>query len=122
MSSSESHREVLEALPDLPQDDGGPVFREPWEAQAFAMTVALYEAGKFTWPEWAEALSAELKAAGAEQDGHDYYRHWLKALERISADKGLTSAGELGDRKDAWDRAAKATPHGEPIVLGAEDA
>ena len=121
MSASKAQQEVLQALPGLPQDDGGPVFREPWEAQAFAMTVALYEAGKFTWPEWAEALSAELKAAGAEQDGHDYYRHWLKALEQITSAKGLTSETELGDRKDAWDRAAKATPHGEPIVLGAEE-
>ena len=120
MSVSEAERAALEALPDLPRDEGGPVFQEPWQAQAFAMTVALYEAGKFTWPEWAEALSAELKAAGAEQDGHDYYRHWLGALERIASEKGLTSHSELGERKDAWDRAARATPHGQPIELGAE--
>ncbi len=120
MSVSEAEQAALEALPDLPRDDGGPVFREPWEAQAFAMTVALYEAGKFTWPEWAEALSAELKAAGAGQSGHDYYQHWLKALENLAAEKGMTSADELGLRKDAWDRAARATPHGEPIVLGAD--
>ena len=120
MSVSEAERAALDALPDLPRDDGGPVFQEPWEAQTFAMAVALHEAGKFTWPEWADALSAELKAAGAGQDGHDYYRHWLKALERIASDKGLTSESELGERKDAWDRAAKATPHGQPIVLGAE--
>ncbi|MEM7425447.1 MAG: nitrile hydratase accessory protein [Pseudomonadota bacterium] len=121
MNASETDRALLDALPDLPRGDGGPVFSEPWEAQAFAMTLALHQAGKFTWPEWAEALSAELKAAGTDQDGHDYYRHWLRALERLSADKGLTSEPELTKRRKAWDRAARATRHGEPIVLGAKE-
>ena len=38
-------------LPGQPHDEGGPVFREPWEAQAFAMTLSLHERGLFTWPE-----------------------------------------------------------------------
>ncbi len=117
MSASEA--EVLAAIATIPRDEEGPVFREPWEAQAFAMTVALHEAGNFTWPEWAEALGAELAAAGPGQGGEEYYRCWLGALEKLASTKGLTSAGELTTRKDAWDRAARATPHGQPIVLGA---
>ncbi len=115
-----SRDEVLSAVPSLPRDKDGPVFREPWEAQAFAMTVALHEAGHFTWPEWAEALGAELSAAGAEQSGEDYYLRWLSALEKVLAAKHITSQSELLERKTAWDRAAKATPHGEPIELGRE--
>ena len=33
------------AVPGVPRDADGPVFREPWEAQAFAMTLALHERG-----------------------------------------------------------------------------
>lgn len=107
-------------LPSLPRDEDGPVFREPWEAQAFAMTVNLHARGHFTWPEWAEALSVEIKAAGAQDDGEDYYLHWLTALEKLVASKNLLNSNDMCERKDAWDRAARATPHGEPIVLGRE--
>jgi len=108
------------ALPSLPRDDEGPVFREPWEAQAFAMAVELHGRGAFTWPEWADALAREIAAAGATDTGADYYLHWLSALEKLVAEKNLASGPELAERKDAWDRAARATPHGEPIVLGRE--
>ncbi|MDP6689311.1 MAG: nitrile hydratase accessory protein [Alphaproteobacteria bacterium] len=107
-------------LPSLPRDEDGPVFDEPWQAQAFAMTVWLHEQGHFTWPEWAEHLGAEIAAAVGEGDpdlGDTYYLHWLKALETLVAEKGLLTAGALADRKEAWDRAAHATPHGQPIVL-----
>ncbi len=111
----------LSRLPDLPCDAEGPVFRAPWEAQAFAMAVALHQKGLFTWPEWAEALSAEIKAAQAAGDpdtGETYYRHWLAALEKLVVAKGAASAMVLRETADAWDRAARATPHGQPIVLG----
>lgn len=105
-------------LPSLPRDDEGPVFREPWEAQAFAMAVNLHARGHFTWPEWADALSNEIKTVGADDEGDDYYVYWLAALEKLVVAKNLASKSELTTRKDAWDRAARATPHGEPIVLG----
>lgn len=110
-------------LPSLPRDEDGPVFREPWEAQAFAMTLWLHEQGHFTWPEWAERLSAEITAAQDDGDpdrGDTYYLHWLKALEGLVAEKGLLSAADLSDRKAAWSRAAQATPHGQPIELPSE--
>ena len=100
--------------------DGAPVFREPWEAQAFALTLALHERGLFTWSEWARALSREIRraeAAGDPGDGSTYYRHWLSAVERLVAAKGLTSDDALAERRAAWDRAAHATPHGAPILL-----
>jgi nitrile hydratase accessory protein len=100
--------------------DGAPVFREPWEAQAFAMTLALHARGLFTWPEWAAALAAEIRraqAAGDPDDGSTYYRHWLSAIERLMAEKGIADPAALAARRDAWDRAARATPHGAPILL-----
>ncbi len=108
-------------LPALPRDEAGaPVFREPWEAQAFAMAVRLHEAGHFTWPEWAERLAGEIKraqAAGDPDRGDTYYHHWLRALEGLVAEKGLVGAHELRQRKADWEVAARATPHGKPIEL-----
>jgi nitrile hydratase accessory protein len=115
-----SRPELLRVLPEIPRDADGPVFREPWEAQAFAMAVALHERGAFSWPEWAAALAAEIKAAEAAGDpdsGETYYRHWFAALERLLATKALASRSELEKRRDQWDRAARATPHGRPIEL-----
>jgi nitrile hydratase accessory protein len=111
---------LREAFPQLPFDDDGPVFRAPWEAQAFAMTLALYERGVFTWKEWAHALSVAIEDAQASGDpdhGDTYYTHWLSALERLSAEKGCVSASMLARRRVEWDEAARATPHGQPIVL-----
>ncbi len=112
--------ENLDALPRLPRDDGGPVFSAPWQAQAFALAVRLNEAGVFTWSEWAETLGAELAAAGPDDSVDHYYEHWLAALEKLVERKGTLSHDERIARRDAWDRAARATPHGEPIVLGRE--
>jgi nitrile hydratase accessory protein len=110
----------LATLPDIPRDDDGPVFRAPWEAQAFGMAVALHQNGHFTWKEWAARLSDEIAAAqrrGEHDDGQRYYQYWLTALEKLVADKKLVVADELRTRKDEWDRAARATPHGQPIEL-----
>jgi nitrile hydratase accessory protein len=120
----ESARCAAAAVPGIPRDTDGPVFREPWEAQAFAMTLALHERGLFTWPEWSAALAAEIRhaqAAGDPDTGETYYRHWLAALERIVADKGVADAGTLARYYDAWDRAADRTPHGQPIELRPDD-
>jgi nitrile hydratase accessory protein len=111
-------------LPDQPRDDSGPVFREPWEAQAFAMTLALHERGVFTWNEWARALAAEIAAAQAAGDadlGDTYYRHWLAALEGLIAAKGVTSGAELARYRSGWLHAAERTPHGAPIELQSAD-
>lgn len=97
----------------LPKDADGPVFAEPWEAQAFAMAVKLNEAGVFAWGEWAEALGAELKS----HPDRPYYESWLAALETLVEAKGVMSGPERLARVEAWDRAARATPHGKPIVL-----
>ena len=117
-------RDAARALPDLPCDAEGPVFRAPWEAQAFAMALALHERGVFTWPEWAATLGAEIKraqAAGDPDTGETYYHHWLATLERLVAAKGVTTSDVLHRYRDAWDHAADRTPHGTPIELRAED-
>ena len=100
-------------LPSLPKDADGPVFAEPWEAQAFAMTVKLHEQGHFSWSEWAEMLGQEIKRA----PDAPYYECWLAALERLVEAKGLLGNPERLKRIEDWDRAARATPHGQPIEL-----
>ena len=110
----------LSALPPLPRDDDGPVFAEPWQAQAFALAVRLSEQGRFTWKEWAAALADEIKAAttrGEDDDGSRYYHHWLAALERLVAEKGLTDPAALSTRKEQWADAYRQTPHGKPVEL-----
>ena len=110
----------LAALPTIPRDDEGPVFRAPWEAQAFAMAVMLHERGHFTWKEWAGRLADEIAAAtgrGESDDGKRYYHYWLAALEKLVADTRIVLADELRARRDAWEEAARTTPHGQPIVL-----
>ena len=113
-------RRATEAVPGIPRDEQGPVFREPWEAQAFAMALALQQRGLFTWGEWATALGQEIKraqTAGDPDTGDTYYRHWLATLERLVTEKGVTSEETLERYREAWDRAAGRTPHGTPIEL-----
>jgi nitrile hydratase accessory protein len=113
-------RELRIVLPGLPCGESGPVFDAPWEAQAFAMTLALHERGMFTWTEWAHALNEAIldaQRAGDPDRGDTYYVHWLTALERITTAKGLVSIDGLAQRRNEWDAAARRTPHGQPIEL-----
>jgi nitrile hydratase accessory protein len=117
-------RRAADSVPGIPRDREGPVFREPWEAQAFAMALALHERGLFKWSEWAATLADEIKraqAAGDPDTGETYYRHWLATLERLVAEKQVASRETLQRYHDAWDRAADRTPHGTPIELKPDD-
>ena len=116
--------DVVGAAPGIPRGPEGPVFREPWEAQAFAMTLALHNRGLFSWSEWTAVLGDEIKRAQASGDpdtGETYYRHWLAALEHIVAEKRITDIATLARYRVAWARAAERTLHGAAIVLRAED-
>ena len=95
-------------------------FQEPWQAHAFAMVVKLHEQGQFSWGEWAETLGKFIRDAGPDDTPDNYYHHWFNALETLVEAKNITAAGELKARRDQWDRAAKATPHGQPILLEAD--
>jgi nitrile hydratase accessory protein len=104
----------------MPRDKEGPVFAEPWQAQAFALAVKLSEQGYFTWKEWAAALAGELQAAadrGEPDDGSRYYEYWLAALERLVTSKNLADPTALLARKEAWADAYRHTPHGKPVEL-----
>lgn len=117
-------RSAADAVPGIPRDADGPVFHSPWEAHAFAMALALHEKGVFAWSEWAATLGEEIRraqAAGDPDTGETYYCHWLATLERIVAEKSVTTAQVLARHREAWDRAALRTPHGTPIELRAED-
>ena len=111
---------AIDTLPGLPRDARGPVFNAPWQAQAFAMTLALHERGLFSWPEWAAALASAIqraRQAGDPDTGESYYAHWLDALEGIVIARGLADARQLHALEHASQAAAARTPHGQPIVL-----
>lgn len=113
-------KDVLNAVDSIPRDESGPVFNAPWEAEAFAMTLALHKKGAFTWSQWAKVLSSEIDRAQANGDpdlGDTYYQHWLAALERIVVEQGITNQKQLATLYDEWNSAALSTPHGQPIVL-----
>ena len=108
----------LRDMPDFQHSgEGAPVFAEPWQAEAFALTVHLFDRGLFTWAEWAEALSAEVKRPHRDPDGHDYYDCWVEALSDLLEKKGITDAATILGLQHGWQRAAEATPHGRPIEL-----
>ena len=116
------HTQPIDELPALPREQSGPVFKEPWEAQAFALAVHLSAAGHFTWNEWVAVLSQQIKAAQAQGDpdlGDTYYRHWLAALERLCTAKGLVNIQDMQRRTEEWRRAYLNTPHGRPVALAA---
>jgi nitrile hydratase accessory protein len=120
MTADPATLRATKSVQSIPRNAEGPVFREPWEAEAFALALALNERGLFTWKEWAATLGEEIKkaqAAGDPDTGETYYRHWLATLERIVAAKGLADTRALARTRDAWQRACERTPHGTPIEL-----
>ncbi len=120
----ESKTGLPEALAGLASSQQNPTFNEPWEAQAFAMTVALQRSGLFSWNEWAETLGEQIKLAQANGDpdlGTTYYHHWLAAIEKLVQEKGIADQSSLRRYQEAWHHAAHRTPHGQPIELTAQD-
>jgi nitrile hydratase accessory protein len=123
-SDLQAATDAAAAVSGIPSDADGPVFREPWEAQAFAMALALHARGLFSWSEWAASLADEIKraqTAGDPDTGETYYRHWLATLEKLISAKGVATSELLHRYRDAWDHAADRTPHGQPIELKPED-
>ena len=119
-----SRKDALSTIATIPRDAEGPVFREPWEAQAFALAVHLSDSGLFTWKEWTEAFGAEIKAAQASGDpdlGDTYYEHWTRALEKLAAEKSAVSGDAMDTRTEQWRQAYLNTPHGQPVDLSAAD-
>ena len=112
-----SLRELINHSRGLPASGNAPVFAEPWQASAFAMVVALHDRGLFTWEEWATALSAKIKRPGTLNDASDYYHCWLEALESLIESKNVADKHDIEQLTAAWQRAAHATPHGQPIRL-----
>ncbi len=124
MSTGAAALRAAQSVQSIPRNNEGPVFNEPWEAEAFALAVSLNERGVFTWAEWAQVLGDEIKkaqAAGDPDTGETYYHHWLATLERVLAEKGVTDPQQLARTRDAWERACARTPHGAPIALRPDD-
>jgi nitrile hydratase accessory protein len=124
MSADAATLRATRAVTSIPRNDDGPVFREPWQAEAFALALSLHERGLFTWNEWAATLGDEIKkaqAAGDPDTGETYYHHWLNTLERLVAEKGITDPRQLARTRHAWEHACARTPHGTPIALQPSD-
>ncbi len=124
MSTNAAALRATQSVQSIPRNVEGPVFRAPWEAEAFALALSLNERGVFTWTEWAATLGDEIKkaqAAGDPDTGATYYHHWLATLERMVAAKGLADAHLLARTRDAWQRACARTPHGAPIEPRPDD-
>ena len=124
MSADAATLRATQAVASIPRNDDGPVFREPWHAEAFALALLLHERGLFTWNEWAATLGDEIKkaqAAGDPDTGETYYHHWLNTLERLVAEKGITDPRQLARTRHAWEHACARTPHGTPIELQPRD-
>ncbi len=124
MSTDAAALRAAQSVQSIPRNKEGPVFRAPWEAEAFALAVSLNERGVFTWSEWAQVLGDEIKkaqAAGDPDTGETYYHHWLATLERILSEKGVTDPKQLARTRDAWEHACERTPHGAPIELRPDD-
>jgi nitrile hydratase accessory protein len=116
--SSPDREPVLSQSPGLRlSEEGAPVFPEPWAAEAFAITVHLHERGLFSWSEWAETLSAELKRQDPARCGEDYFDHWVAALTTILVRHGVADQETVLALQESWQRAAEATPHGKVIEL-----
>ena len=124
MTANSATLRATQAVASIPRNDDGPVFREPWQAEAFALALSLHERGLFTWNEWAATLGNEIKkaqAAGDPDTGETYYHHWLNTLERIVEEKGVTDVQQLKRTRHAWEHACARTPHGTPIELQPSD-
>ncbi len=102
---------------DTPQPESP--FTEPWQARVFALTVAMNEAGHFSWPDWAVVFGRHLKRSRDGAD--DYWRAWADALEEMLARGGVAGAGDIAALTERWQAAAHATPHGQPIELANAD-
>lgn len=110
----------MQNFPLQPADEEGPVFREPWEAQAFALVIAMHKSEAFTWEEWAAALNREIQLAQERGDpdlGDTYYHHWLNALEKLTVDKSISTNFEILAKAEQWREAYLATPHGQAVEL-----
>src|SRR5438034_9563865 len=100
----------LDALPAIPRDAEGPVFRAPWEAQAFGMAVMLHERGHVTWKERAERLAGEIAAAQArheQDDGTRYYYFWRPMLASLVVEEHLHHEDEPAKHQHKTDPRAR---------------
>lgn len=100
--------------------DGPSHFDDPWQAQLFALTVALSDAGHFSWPDWTVAFGATLKRHGASREldgGADYFNAWLETLEGLLNRTGMAASADVSGVKAAWEEAYLTTPHGQPVRL-----
>ena len=92
-------------------EENEPVFHDDWEKRVFSV---MFLSGL-------GPIDASRHAIERMDPVHyletTYYEHWLKALEALVIDKGLLAESEIQARHEAWDRAHRATPHGEPVDL-----
>jgi nitrile hydratase accessory protein len=117
-----NQNQLIHDLPLIPRDEDGPVFHAPWQAGAFALAVRLSVEGHFTWKEWTDIFSVEIRKAQEQGDpdlGNTYYEHWVNALGRLCQERHLVDQDDMRQRTEEWRQAYLNTPHGKPIELSA---
>ena len=86
----------------LPRRNGELVFEAPWEGRAFGLAVAMDESGVYDWADFRDRLVEETAADEQHEERTGYYQRWLRALERLSLDRGLVTSAELDARTAAY--------------------
>ncbi len=100
--------------------DGELAFDEPWQAQVLAMVDTLIAKGTIEATAWSDSLGNELKKAhlsGASDNITTYYKAVLQALEQLLDQNTDISGSDVSHKRDAWEQAYLATPHGQPVKL-----
>lgn len=95
----------LPATAAVPRKNGELVFDAPWQSRAFGIVVGLHQRGLFHWDEFKDRLIAAVAEPIDDAEASPatvYYRQWLRALERLVADKGLLSASDLAARTEEF--------------------
>lgn len=109
-----------EAIAPLPQKQGEPVFRDSWEAEAYAIGNLLVKEGHLLPAEWMQRMAAAIaqaQAAGDPDCGDTYYLHWCAALESVCFDREWISPDLYQQQLALWAQAIANTPHGVPLAL-----
>ena len=88
-----------------------PTFHEPWERDAFALTLAMGATGLWTLD---RARYARESLPRLKYYGSTYYRIWFAALERLCAEVGALEGTAVAPRKLEADAVRAAMARGTP--------
>lgn len=120
---------LLAELPEagaIPRKGSELAFASPWELRALSIAVGLHREGGFAWQEFQQALVATIQewegTPSAEREEWSYYRHWVRALERLMVERGIAKRDEIDGKQAECVKATEETRHHQKAGLLAVDA